>query len=240
MSQTASADVVARGKQLFFDDTLSKTGRLSCASCHDPNAGWAGAAALARRADGVMNTRHAPTLFNVGYQPRFGWNGSDVTLESRVERELGGQLGVQHPKPEVIAALAGFVRTIRSGDAPWDRHEQGDHGAVGDAARRGWIVFRRTAACSACHVPPLFTDHKLHNAGVAGELLRFKTPPLRSLSSRRPLLHDGSAPDLDAAVDFMLGGGRPNPRLDSGLTKIELTPEQRADLMAFLAALNPD
>jgi len=55
---------------------------------------------------------------------------------------------------------------------------------------------------------------------------RFKGPVLRSVASRPPYFHDGSAPDLDAVVDFY------NIRFGIGLTEAE-----KADLVAFLGAL---
>jgi cytochrome c peroxidase len=55
---------------------------------------------------------------------------------------------------------------------------------------------------------------------------RFKGPVLRSVASRAPYFHDGSAVDLDAVVDYY------NNRFKMGLTELE-----KADLVAFLAAL---
>jgi len=55
---------------------------------------------------------------------------------------------------------------------------------------------------------------------------RFKGPVLRSLASRPPYFHDGSAEDLNAVVNFY------NQRFKMGLTGRE-----KADLAAFLASL---
>jgi cytochrome c peroxidase len=55
---------------------------------------------------------------------------------------------------------------------------------------------------------------------------RFKGPTLRSLASRPPYFHNGSAPDLGAVVDFY------NQRFSIGLTAAE-----RDDLVAFLRSL---
>jgi cytochrome c peroxidase len=55
---------------------------------------------------------------------------------------------------------------------------------------------------------------------------RFKGPVLRSVASRPPYFHDGSAVDLNAVVDYY------NNRFEMGLTELE-----KADLVAFLAAL---
>jgi cytochrome c peroxidase len=55
---------------------------------------------------------------------------------------------------------------------------------------------------------------------------RFKGPILRGLAARAPYFHNGFAADLDAAVDFY------NQRFDIGLT-----PQEHADLVAFLRTL---
>lgn len=55
---------------------------------------------------------------------------------------------------------------------------------------------------------------------------RFKGPVLRSVASRPPYFHDGSAKDLPAVVDFY------NTRFG-----ISLTDQEKADLVAFLASL---
>lgn len=55
---------------------------------------------------------------------------------------------------------------------------------------------------------------------------RFKGPILRSVASRPPYFHDGSAEDLPAVIEFY------NNRFSIGLTE-----DEKADLVAFLAAL---
>src|SRR5215472_14374744 len=51
---------VELGKKLFFDTRLSKTGMMSCETCHHPEKGWADGNALSTKFDGSMNTRHTP------------------------------------------------------------------------------------------------------------------------------------------------------------------------------------
>jgi len=55
---------------------------------------------------------------------------------------------------------------------------------------------------------------------------RFKGPILRGLAARPPYFHNGSAANLDAVVDFY------NQRFGIGLT-----PQEHADLVAFLRTL---
>ena len=61
--------LTALGKALFFDSTLSASGRLSCASCHSPAFGWGPlnttAVQLGGRLGNVPGVRAAPSL---GYQ----------------------------------------------------------------------------------------------------------------------------------------------------------------------------
>ena len=102
----------------------------------------------------------------------------------------------------------------------------------------------------------LFTDLQYHNVGIGmdqdqPEVGRFKvtnkpedtgafkTPTLRDIAKSAPYFHDGSAPNLEDAVDIMLGGGKPNRYLDKkNLEKHNILPDQRTDLLNFLRSLN--
>lgn len=62
--------------------------------------------------------------------------------------------------------------------------------------------------------------------GKWNDIGRFKGPVLRALASRAPYFHNGSAMTLDEVIDFY------ERRFQMGLT-----PQDRADLLAFLRAL---
>src|SRR5215510_10676659 len=134
---------VELGKKLFFDTRLSKTGKMSCESCHLPDKGWADGQQFSTKADGTKNTRHTPTLYNVGYFKQWYWDGRAATLEGQVTAAWKGQMGGD---PDAVAmtlngidayksdfqkvfngpatganiskAIAAFVRTILSKDSP--------------------------------------------------------------------------------------------------------------------------
>jgi cytochrome c peroxidase len=278
------------GKQLFFDKRLSKTGNMSCETCHLPEKGWADGNALSARFDGSMNTRHTPTLYNVGYYKQWYWDGRAATLEAQVTAAWRGQMGGDPDAvakalndipaykqqfeqytggpatPDSIAkSLATFVRTIVSDDAPWDRYEKGNKEAASADAIAGFDVFSKTASCTNCHLPPLYTDTLFHNIGVGydkpmpdpgrGKILAdkdpkdpeaktlmgaFKTPTVRSVTENAPYFHDGRAASLEDAVDFILKGGVKNPSLDGKLQAKKLSAQQRDQLMAFIKALTPE
>lgn len=77
-------DKVALGRQLFFDRRLSGDATAACASCHRPEHGFADGQARPQGAYGRQSGRACPTLWNVGYQQSFFWEGSGRTLEGAV------------------------------------------------------------------------------------------------------------------------------------------------------------
>ncbi|MEC7947092.1 MAG: cytochrome c peroxidase [Myxococcota bacterium] len=63
----------ALGHALYFDPRLSGSGAHSCATCHDPAMGFGDGLALSEAAG--TTERHAPHLWDVGYQRWFLWDG---------------------------------------------------------------------------------------------------------------------------------------------------------------------
>ena len=152
--------------------------------------------------------------------------------------------------PEDIShALASYVRSILSGDSPYDRFVNGERTALSAEQQAGLQIFRGKGNCMACHVGPNFSNEKLHNTGVAwresaeraGEfqdegraaitkrpedLGAFKTPTLREVARTSPYMHDGSRATLEDVIDFYDRGGNrnrfPDPELHAlGLTALE-------------------
>lgn len=278
-----TAEAAALGKQLFFDKRLSKDGSASCETCHVPEKGWTDGKEFSTKVGGGVNTRHSPTLYNASYNELLYWDGRSPTLEKQIEAAWKGQMGAdpatiaaaiakiplyevqfktiykRDVNPEdIVKAIASFVRTIDSGDSPWDRYEKGDKKAVGEDVVRGWELFRNKAGCAACHVPPMFTDASFHDVGIGFDKPKpdlgrggptkdeklngaFKTPTLRSVTTHPPYFHDGRAATLEEAVDYMLSGGikDKNPNLDPQLKKVKLSAKEKADLLAFVKALEP-
>ncbi|MFQ5662521.1 MAG: cytochrome-c peroxidase [Terriglobia bacterium] len=160
----------------------------------------------------------------------------------------------------VAKAIAAFERTLVSTaeNSAWIRFRQGDPSAFSEAARRGWELFSGKAACTNCHDGLLLTDLQYHNTGIGWNANQkqfddrgrykvtenqpdngaFKTPTLLDITKSAPYFHNGSVATLEEAVDFMLAGGRKNPQHDSAnLKPVKLTQQEKADLRAFLRAL---
>lgn len=69
---------IAFGKKLFFDARLSKFGRLSCASCHDPEKAFTDQLPKSMGVEQV--DRNAPSLYNLRLKRWFGWDGTADSL----------------------------------------------------------------------------------------------------------------------------------------------------------------
>lgn len=134
-------------------------------------------------------------------------------------------------KERIASALWDFLRTRRSGNAPYDRWSfGGDATAMSHAAQRGLDLFSFKATCGSCHVGFKFSDDGFHNLGVGWnektqtfadigreavtknprDRGRFKTPGLREVDQHPPYLHDGSLATLRDVVEVYNRGGNRN------------------------------
>ncbi len=66
---------------------------------------------------------------------------------------------------------------------------------------------------------------------------RFKTPTLRNIAVTAPYMHDGSVESLEDVIELYDQGGEENPMLDSGIRPLNLTDQEKADLVEFMKSL---
>jgi len=169
---------IAIGRRLFFDRRLSRDRTLSCATCHEPKRAFTDGRAVAAGLGGNRGTRNTPTLVNRGYGWAHFWDGRAPSLEKQVlepilsPKELSLtveelSVRVRMSSNEVARALATYVRSIRSGDSPFDRYINGKRSALTPQQQQGLALFRGKGNCTACHAGPNFTDERFHNTGVA-------------------------------------------------------------------------
>lgn len=185
--------------------------------------------------------------------------------ETPAGRELRRVLGVERVELEhVERALATYQRTLISGNSPFDRfYYGGDESALDASARRGLELFQGRAGCSGCHRIgeryALFVDHSYHFLGVGydeetgespdiglGTIATnrqagfFLTPSLRNVAETAPYMHDGSLATLDEVIDFYVRGGIAAGDRQPDIEPIELSADERRDLIAFLRSLTGD
>ena len=183
------------GETLFFDSTLSRTGTLSCASCHRPEQAFT---------DGAGRTaRNTPTLVNAVYADRYFYDLRAFSLEQQAEHVIydHGEFDTGYDtivaklrasdhyrerfaeafgrratidRASFSAALASYVLSLRSFNSPFDRYARGETDALDARAREGYNLFMGKAGCGTCHfaptfsglVPPGYTENESEILGV--------------------------------------------------------------------------
>jgi cytochrome c peroxidase len=269
------------GRMMFFDPILSGSNVRSCSTCHNPGLSWGDGHALSIGEKQKPLTLRSPTLLNVAWTPKLGWDGHFRNLESVAMGPITGSGNMNLPEKDLIArlaaipgyvdafdtafgkggitrqkielALATFERSIVSSEAPFDRWIAGDKGAINIAAQRGFDLFNGKANCAACHSGWAFTDASFHDIGSARKLdtgrgkifpgspklqYAFKTPTLRDVARRAPYMHDGSVPTLEGVIDLYDRGGIERPSRADEIHPLNLSKDEKADLIAFLHTLS--
>jgi cytochrome c peroxidase len=155
----------------------------------------------------------------------------------------------------IVKAIGTFERSVVSKNAPYDKYFAGDKSAMSPSALNGMTLFFGKAKCSICHNGPAFTDSGFHNIGVKqhGPLKvdlgrfnvskddfnkgAFKTPGLRHITRTAPYMHDGSEATLEEVVEFYNRGGDVAENRSPFITPLELTSQEKKDLVEFMKAL---
>jgi len=180
-----SAEKTTLGKQLYFDPVLSKSGHISCNSCH--NLGTWGVDNQVRSIGHKWQRggRNAPTSFNSGFWSAQFWDGRAPQLEDQAKgppmnpvemaddsaEQLVARLRAAGYAPlfdtvfgknslsfdNMAKAIGAFERTLNTPDAPFDLFVQGK-GDISKAAKRGMQKVAEVG-CTACHSGPLFSNN---------------------------------------------------------------------------------
>jgi len=202
---------VELGKLLFFDPRIGGDASISCASCHDPEQGWAWAEDFSRGYPGTVHWRNSQTIINSAYLGKLFWAGSAASLEKQARSAARGGVagngesdlmetrmalipeyrtrfrevfGDEYPLiGNAWRAIAAFERTLVQKDTPLDRYLQGDKAALSDEQKRGMAIFNGKGNCIACHNGALATDQKYHNIGVP-YALRWEEDSLAQITFR--------------------------------------------------------
>ena len=152
----------------------------------------------------------------------------------------------------IAQAIAAFERTLEPVPGAFDRWLAGDEGAISESAKRGFVLFNAKATCFVCHSGWRFTDDKFHDIGTSttdrgrgrelndDELMQFafKTPTLRSVALRPPYMHNSSSATLYDTVRHYEKGGIARASRSPLMLPLELTEQERLDLVAFMESLS--
>jgi cytochrome c peroxidase len=174
---------IALGRVLFYDESLSADGKVSCGSCHTSYTAFAHVDH--KLSHGVFDRegrRNAPALMNLAWQSGFMWDGAIQHLELQsmapiaAHTEMGMSLqdylnGIkQNPRyqslfalaypnqpislPLALKAIARFELTFVSDQSRYDSMRR-QQISFTQQENRGYALFQKF--CAACHSEPLFT-----------------------------------------------------------------------------------
>ncbi len=166
-----TSKAVALGRVLYYDKALSIDNTIACASCHDPEDGFADPNQFSEGINGQKGDRQAPPVVNAAYFTSQFWDGRAASLEEQaggpVENPI--EMGFTHEgvierlssdpvymemfeaawgagplQFEMVAkSIASFERTVLAGNSPFDQYLfGGDKEAMSAEAVRGLEIFR--------------------------------------------------------------------------------------------------
>ena len=96
------------GRVLFYDKRLSTNGTVSCASCHQPQAGFSDPRRFSVGFNGGLTGRNSMGLNNARYYPRgrFFWDERAATLEDQVLQPIQNAVEMGLTLPALVTRLS--------------------------------------------------------------------------------------------------------------------------------------
>lgn len=153
--------------------------------------------------------------------------------------------------PERIGkAIAAFERLVVVKDTAYDKFLQGERDALTDAEIRGLDLFAGKATCITCHQGENLSDNNFHNIGVQhgtdgrmavtgdeADAGAIRTAGLYGVTHTAPYMSNGSLATLEDVIDYYDRGGDEDANKSPLIQPLNLTDDEKADLLAFLKVL---
>ncbi|MCX5589852.1 cytochrome-c peroxidase [Alcaligenes endophyticus] len=191
--QVDNPAMVELGKKLFFEPRLSRSGFISCNSCHNLSMGGTDNIKTSigdRWQEGPINS---PTVLNSSLNVAQFWDGRAADLreqaggpianpkEMAFTHELALEFLSSVPEykaefkqvfgtpsigiDQVTEAIAAFEETLVTPDARFDLWLKGDDKAITDQELAGYQLFK-TSGCVACHNGPNLGGSSFQKMGL--------------------------------------------------------------------------
>lgn len=192
-----AADLDARkvelGKTLWFDPRLSKSGAISCNSCHNLARGGTDNMPSSIGHGWEIGPINSPTVLNADLNIAQFWDGRAKDLEAQaggpienpLEMASNHKLAVQTLNSipayralfkdafgtdtinitQVTDAIAEFEKSLRTPNSPFDKWLKGDDSALTAEQQEGYALFK-AKGCVACHAGPLVGGQMFQKMGV--------------------------------------------------------------------------
>jgi cytochrome c peroxidase len=166
------------GKKLFFDPRLSKSGFISCNSCHNLSMGGTDNIKTSIGHNWQQGPINAPTVLNSSLNLAQFWDGRAADLKEQAGGPIAnpGEMAFTHTLAvsvlesipgyvrefklvfgedgididKVTDAIAEFEKTLVTPNSPFDKWLLGDEDALTADEKTGYQLFK-DSGCTACH-----------------------------------------------------------------------------------------
>lgn len=177
-AKVTDAALVELGKKLFFDPRLSKSGFISCNSCHNLSMGGTDNLKTSIGHNWQKGPINAPTVLNSSLNVAQFWDGRALTLQDQAGGPIAnpGEMAFTHTLAitllesipgyvgefkavfkndkitinEVTKAIAAFEETLVTPNSRFDKWLKGDKKALTGEELAGYELFK-DSGCTACH-----------------------------------------------------------------------------------------
>ncbi|AOM80404.1 cytochrome-c peroxidase [Pedobacter steynii] len=186
---------VTLGQKLFDDPSLSKNGKVACASCHNQVDAYSSAGIkINEGVDAkIMGTRNTPALMNLQWKHSYFRDGRETklqntavnaltspaemgeTMENVVRKLNSSRVYKQHfltvfgvekiTEKELTRAIEQYLLSLVSANSRYDQLVAKQKDTFSPDEREGWKLFKRN--CASCHSGELFSDESFRNIGTA-------------------------------------------------------------------------
>jgi cytochrome c peroxidase len=176
----ASSDKIELGKTLFFDPRLSKSGLISCNTCHNVGMGGDDFQETSTGHGWQKGPRNSPTVLNAVYNVAQFWDGRAGDLKEQAKGPVQASAEMNNTPEGVLrtlnsiprykemfalafpgqeqpvtfdnmaAAIEVFEATLTTPDSRFDRLLRGEEQALTEAEIKGLQVFM-AKGCADCH-----------------------------------------------------------------------------------------
>lgn len=177
---TLTPEKVELGRMLFFEPRLSKSGVISCNTCHNVGTGGADNVPTSVGHGWQRGPRNSPTVFNAVFHVAQFWDGRAEDLKAQAKGPVQADVEMSNTPEQVettlrsipqyvdkfkaafpkakqpvsfdnmAEAIEAFEATLVTPNAPFDRWLKGDDSALNAKQRNGLRLFV-SKGCTACH-----------------------------------------------------------------------------------------
>ncbi|MBI4986167.1 MAG: cytochrome-c peroxidase [Rhodocyclales bacterium] len=192
-AKVANPALAELGKKLYFDPRLSKSGFISCNSCHNLSMGGTDNIKTSIGHNWNEGPINAPTVLNSSLNLAQFWDGRAADLKAQAGGPIAnpGEMASNHALAvevlqsipgyvadfkkafgsdkvtidEVTRAIAAFEETLVTPNSRFDKWLQGDKKALSVDELAGYQLFK-DSGCTGCHNGPAVGGNSYQKMGV--------------------------------------------------------------------------